>query len=76
MTIVGLLTIFVTSTRDLNWDWRDIWISLAYMGAVFAMSIWFGWMIEIALMPRRRACLANFLSPSGSLRSTHTPSTH
>lgn len=41
MTIVGLLTIFVASTRDLNWDWRDIWISLAYMGAVFAMSIWF-----------------------------------
>jgi cell division protein FtsW (lipid II flippase) len=41
MTVVGLLTIFLASTRDLNWDWRDIWISLAFMGAVFAMSIWF-----------------------------------
>ena len=41
MTVIGLLTIFLTSTRDLNWDWRDIWISLAYMGAVFSMSIWF-----------------------------------
>lgn len=41
MTIVGLLTIFLASTRDLNWDWRDIWISLAYMGAVLGMSIWF-----------------------------------
>lgn len=41
MTVVGLLTIFVASTRDLNWDWRDIWISLAYMGAVITMSIWF-----------------------------------
>jgi cell division protein FtsW (lipid II flippase) len=41
MTVVGLLTIFLASTQDLNWDWRDIWISLAYMAAVFAMTIWF-----------------------------------
>ena len=41
MTVVGLLTIFLASTRDLNWDWRDIWVSLAYMAAVFAISIWF-----------------------------------
>ena len=41
MTVVGLLTIFLASTRDLNWDWRDIWVSLAYMAAVFSISIWF-----------------------------------
>lgn len=41
MTVVGLLTIYLASTRDLNWDWRDIWVSLAYMGAVFAISLWF-----------------------------------
>lgn len=41
MTIVGLLTIYLASTRDLDWDWRDIWISLAFMGGVFAISLWF-----------------------------------
>jgi cell division protein FtsW (lipid II flippase) len=41
MTVVGLLTIYLASTRDLDWDWRDIWISLAFMGGVFAISIWF-----------------------------------
>lgn len=41
MTVIGLLTIFLASTRDLQWDWRDIWVSLAYMAAVFGISIWF-----------------------------------
>ncbi|HUG14506.1 MAG TPA: FtsW/RodA/SpoVE family cell cycle protein [Thermomicrobiales bacterium] len=40
MTVVGLLTIFLASTRDLNWDWRDIWVSLAFMVAVFGISLW------------------------------------
>ncbi|HEX5163947.1 MAG TPA: FtsW/RodA/SpoVE family cell cycle protein [Thermomicrobiales bacterium] len=40
MTIVGLLTIYLASTRDLAWEWRDIWVSLAFMGAVFFISIW------------------------------------
>lgn len=40
MTVVGLLTIYLASTRDLNWDWRDIWVSLAFMGAVFSISAW------------------------------------
>jgi cell division protein FtsW (lipid II flippase) len=40
MTVVGLLTIFLASTRDLNWNWRDIWVSLAFMIAVFAISLW------------------------------------
>lgn len=40
-TIVGLLTIYVASTGTLDWDWRDIWISIAYMGAVIAISFWF-----------------------------------
>jgi cell division protein FtsW (lipid II flippase) len=41
MTIVGLLTIYLASTRDLDWDWRDIWVSLAFMGVVIAMSLVF-----------------------------------
>lgn len=41
MTVVGLLTIYLASTRDLDWDWRDIWVSLAYMAVVFVVSIWF-----------------------------------
>ncbi|MEX1158444.1 MAG: FtsW/RodA/SpoVE family cell cycle protein [Thermomicrobiales bacterium] len=40
MTIVGLLTIYLASTRDLEWDWQDIWVSLAFMGAVFFISAW------------------------------------
>ncbi len=41
MTIIGLLTIFLASTRDLNWHWQDIWISLAFMAAVVGISLWF-----------------------------------
>lgn len=41
MTVVGLLTIFLASTGTLDWDWRDIWISLAFMAAVLVMSIVF-----------------------------------
>lgn len=41
MTVVGLLTIYLASTRDLAWDWRDIWVSLAFMGVAFAISAWF-----------------------------------
>jgi cell division protein FtsW (lipid II flippase) len=40
MTVVGLLTIFLASTRDLNWHWTDIWVSLAFMAGVFAISAW------------------------------------
>jgi len=40
MTVVGLLTIYLASTRDLEWEWRDIWVSLAFMGAVFFISFW------------------------------------
>ncbi|MEZ4523987.1 MAG: FtsW/RodA/SpoVE family cell cycle protein [Thermomicrobiales bacterium] len=40
-TIVGLLTIYVASTGNLNWDWQDIWISIAFMGAVVAISFLF-----------------------------------
>lgn len=40
MTIVGLLTIYLASTRDLEWEWRDIWVSLAFMGAVVFISAW------------------------------------
>jgi cell division protein FtsW (lipid II flippase) len=39
MTVVGLLTIFLASTRDLNWHWTDIWVSLAFMAGVFGISI-------------------------------------
>ena len=40
-TIIGLLTIYLASTGTLDWDWRDIWISIAFMGAVIAISFWF-----------------------------------
>ena len=39
LTIVGLLTIYFASTRDLDWNWRDIWLSLAFMIVVVAMSL-------------------------------------
>jgi cell division protein FtsW (lipid II flippase) len=40
-TVVGLLTIYLASTGTLDWDWRDIWISLAFMGAVIGITFWF-----------------------------------
>lgn len=40
LTIVGLLTIFLASTKDLNWHWSDIWVSLAFMAGVFGISFW------------------------------------
>ncbi len=40
-TIVGLLTIYLASTGTLDWDWRDIWISFAFMGAVMAITLIF-----------------------------------
>ena len=40
MTVVGLLTIYLASTRDLEWEWRDIWVSLAFMAAVVFISVW------------------------------------
>lgn len=41
VTVIGLLTIFLASTEDLDWDWTDIWVSFAFMGAVFGISILF-----------------------------------
>ncbi|HET7035269.1 MAG TPA: FtsW/RodA/SpoVE family cell cycle protein [Thermomicrobiaceae bacterium] len=41
MTVVGLLTIFLARTGTTTWTWSDIWISLAYVAFIFAMSIWF-----------------------------------
>lgn len=40
-TVVGLLTIYLASTGTLDWDWRDIWISLAFMAAVVTISLGF-----------------------------------
>ncbi|CAN5642953.1 FtsW/RodA/SpoVE family cell cycle protein [soil metagenome] len=41
ITIVGLLTIYLASTGTLDWDWRDISISLAFMAAVVTISLVF-----------------------------------
>jgi cell division protein FtsW (lipid II flippase) len=60
MTIVGLLTIYLASTRDLDWNWRDIWVSLAFMAAIFLISAWLsaiGFRGDQVLFPVT-ACLA------------------
>lgn len=40
MAIVGLLTIFLTKTGSLDWTWGDIWISLAFVGMLFGITLW------------------------------------
>jgi cell division protein FtsW (lipid II flippase) len=41
MTVIGLLTIFLARTGSNTWTWSDIWVSLAYVGLIFLMTIWF-----------------------------------
>ena len=42
MAIVGLLTIFVAPRGRVEWSWTDIWVSLAFVGIVFGISLGFG----------------------------------
>lgn len=42
LAIVGLLTIFLVPQGAVDWRWSDIWVSLAYVGILFAISFSFG----------------------------------
>ena len=42
LMIVGLLTIFLAGRGDVDWAWSDIWVSLAYVGTMFGISLSFG----------------------------------
>jgi cell division protein FtsW (lipid II flippase) len=42
LAIVGMLMIFLVPTGRVAWSWGDIWVSLAFAGAVLGMSITFG----------------------------------
>lgn len=42
LAIVGMLTIFLVGRGSVDWTWGDIWVSLAFAGAVLGMSITFG----------------------------------
>ncbi|MGN6485404.1 MAG: FtsW/RodA/SpoVE family cell cycle protein, partial [Thermomicrobiales bacterium] len=39
--VVGLITIVVVPRTQLDWSWRDIWVSLAFAGVVVGMSLAF-----------------------------------
>jgi len=41
MAIVGLLTIFLVPQRDTAFTWRDIWVSLAFVGLLYTINLWF-----------------------------------
>lgn len=41
MAVVGLLTIFLARTGATTWTWSDIWVSLAYVGLLVGMTLWF-----------------------------------
>jgi len=41
LAIVGLITIVVVPRAQLDWSWRDIWVSVAFAAAVIGMSIAF-----------------------------------
>ncbi len=42
LAVVGLLMIFLVPTGQVAWSWSDIWVSLAFAGAVLGMSLTFG----------------------------------
>ena len=42
MAIVGLLNIFLAPRDEVRWSWSDIWVSLAFVGIVVAISLSFG----------------------------------
>ena len=42
LAVVGLLTIFLVPRGDVPWSWSDIWVSLAYVGLIYLMSLSFG----------------------------------
>ena len=42
LAVVGLLTIFLVPRGEVSWSWVDIWISLAYVGMVYGISLSFG----------------------------------
>ncbi|MGC4107146.1 MAG: FtsW/RodA/SpoVE family cell cycle protein [Thermomicrobiales bacterium] len=41
LAVVGLVTIVVVPRTQLDWSWRDIWVSLAFAAVVIGMSIAF-----------------------------------
>lgn len=42
MAVIGLLTIFLAREGGTTWTWSDIWVSLAFVGAVAGISVTFG----------------------------------
>ncbi|MDP9364472.1 MAG: FtsW/RodA/SpoVE family cell cycle protein [Chloroflexota bacterium] len=42
LAIVGLLTIFLVPRGDVNWRWADVWVSLAFVGLSYGLSVSFG----------------------------------
>lgn len=41
LAIVGMLMIFLVPTGQVDWSWNDIWVSLAFAGAMLGMSLTF-----------------------------------
>lgn len=41
MAVVGLLTIFLVPRGDTSFTWRDIWVSLAFVGLLYLINLWF-----------------------------------
>jgi cell division protein FtsW (lipid II flippase) len=41
LAVVGLLTIFLARSGEVSWTWSDIWVSLAYVGLLIGMTLWF-----------------------------------
>ncbi len=41
LAVVGLLMIFLVPRGDTAFTWRDIWVSLAFVGMLYGMNLWF-----------------------------------
>lgn len=42
LVVIGMLMIFLVPTGRVAWAWSDIWVSLAFAGAVLVISLTFG----------------------------------
>lgn len=41
LAILGLVTVFLVPTGEIALTWRDIWVSLAFVGLLYGMHFWF-----------------------------------
>jgi hypothetical protein len=41
LAVLGQLMVFLAPVGDVIFTWRDIWVSLAFVGLLYGMHFWF-----------------------------------